>query len=87
MPEELHQDQEFKSTGPRTPEGKARSSQNARTHGCTSRKLLLPEESAEEYAALRGDWLADFAPAAPTALELVEQTAQAHWLYLRVLKQ
>jgi hypothetical protein len=68
-------------------EGKLRSSQNARVHGCTSRTLLLPNESAEEYEALRGDWLADFSPAAPTALELVEQTAQAHWLYLRVLKQ
>jgi hypothetical protein len=49
--------------------------------------LLLPGESLEEFEALRGDWLADFPPAAPTALELVEQTAQAHWLYLRVLKQ
>ena len=79
--------EESKSTGPRTVEGKLRSSQNARVHGCTSRTLLLPGESAEEYEALRGDWLADFSPAAPTALELVEQTAQAHWLYLRVLKQ
>ncbi len=47
----------------------------------------MPEEDPAEFEALRQDWLGDFQPAAPTALELVEQTAQAHWLYLRVLKQ
>ncbi len=47
----------------------------------------MPEENPAEFEALRQDWLGDFQPAAPTALELVEQTAQAHWLYLRVLKQ
>ena len=87
MPEELHQDHEFKSTGPRTPEGKARSSQNARTHGCTSRKLILPGESVEEYELVFSEWVSDFQPAAPIAMELVEQTAQAHWLFLRVQKQ
>ncbi len=76
-----------RSTGPRTPEGKQRSSQNARKHGCTSRELILPGECPEAFEALRRDWLEDFQPAAVTALELVEQTAQAHWLYLRVQKQ
>jgi hypothetical protein len=31
--------------------------------------------------------MGDFQPAAPTAWELVEQTAQAHWFFLRVQKQ
>ena len=75
------------STGPRTPEGKQCSSQNARTHGCTSRTLLLPGEKREEYEMLLADWLHDYQPQAATAYELVVQTAQAHWLYLRVQKQ
>jgi hypothetical protein len=76
-----------KSTGPRTPEGKARSSQNARTHGCTSRTLILPGERQEDYDRLVADWLHDYAPQVATAYELVVQTAQAHWFYLRVLGQ
>ena len=75
------------STGPRTPEGKARSSQNARTHGCTSRTLILPGERQEDYDLLVADWLHDYAPQVATAYELVVQTAQAHWFYLRVLGQ
>jgi len=75
------------STGPRTPEGKQRSSQNARTHGCTSRTLILPGERQEDYDLLVADWLHDYAPQVATAYELVVQTAQAHWFYLRVLHQ
>ena len=37
------------STGPRTPEGKARSSQNARKHGLFARDTLLPDENPEEF--------------------------------------
>jgi len=75
------------STGPRTPEGKQRSSQNARTHGCTSRTLILSGERQEDYDLLLADWLHDYAPQVATAYELVVQTAQAHWFYLRVLHQ
>ncbi|HEY1213475.1 MAG TPA: hypothetical protein VGE93_07560 [Bryobacteraceae bacterium] len=76
-----------KSTGPRTPEGKTRSSQNARTHGCTSRTMILPGERQEDYDLLVADWLHDYGPQVATAYELVVQTAQAHWFYLRVLRQ
>ena len=35
------------STGPKTPEGKARSSQNARKHGLTAEGLIIgPEDRA-----------------------------------------
>ena len=34
------------STGPRTPEGQARSSQNARTHGLTARDLVIDDFSS-----------------------------------------
>ena len=37
------------STGPSTPEGKARSSQNATTHGLFARDVLLPDENPQEF--------------------------------------
>ena len=41
------------SNGPRTPEGKARVSQNAQTHGLRSRYAVLLMENHHEYQALR----------------------------------
>jgi hypothetical protein len=37
------------STGPRTAEGKARSSQNVRTHGLTATELVIAAEDREEF--------------------------------------
>ena len=55
------------STGPRTPEGKAKVALNSATHGLfSSRDLVLPEEQAE-YDELRADLEAELCPA--TALE------------------
>ena len=42
-----------KSRGPKTPEGKARASQNALKHGLRAQKyVVLPDEDAAEFAAL-----------------------------------
>ena len=42
------------STGPSTPEGKARVSQNAIKHGLTSKHLIIREDEQDEFAALQG---------------------------------
>jgi hypothetical protein len=42
-----------KSRGPITPEGKARSSQNALKHGLSSRRVVIGEEQQEEWLELR----------------------------------
>jgi len=71
------------STGPKTPEGKAVSSQNARTHGLTSKQLFLPGESEEEFAQLRAGWLLQYAPESSAEAEMVEQLARNHWFCKR----
>ncbi|MGA2713011.1 MAG: hypothetical protein ABSG41_07870 [Bryobacteraceae bacterium] len=59
--------QKSKSTGPRTPEGKARSCVNALHHGLTGRVVVLPSEDMNAYNAFCAELIADLAP--ETALE------------------
>jgi hypothetical protein len=52
-----------KSRGPRTPEGKARSSQDALKHGMRAQKyVVLPEEDGAEFAELEAALIAELAP-------------------------
>src|SRR5271165_6202113 len=76
------------STGPRTPAGLARSSQNARTHGLsslTSVFVLLPGEDPKEWVELVRDLTDEFHPASRTERILVNDMAQSHWLTQRAI--
>ena len=76
------------STGPRSPAGKDRSSQNARTHGLsslTSVFVLLPGEDAKEWVELVRDLTSEFQPASRTERILVNDMAQSHWLTQRAI--
>src|SRR5271165_3080001 len=76
------------STGPRTPAGKDRSSQNARTHGLsslTSVFVLLPGEDPKEWVQLLDDLTREFQPASRTESILVADMAQSHWLTQRAI--
>ena len=68
-----------KSTGPRTPEGKAASSQNRLAHGLCSAALILRGESAEEFDLLRNEYLAAYRPATPEEKILTDQLVEAQW--------
>jgi hypothetical protein len=59
-----------KPTGPRTPRGKARSSQNAAKHWIESRRIL-PEEQ-EEAAILRSGFEQDFKPEGLIEQEIID---------------
>lgn len=68
-----------RSRGPATPEGKARSSQNAVTHGLLSRAVVLGAESKEAFEALFEDFVTCFAPVGTVELTLVEEMAVSTW--------
>ena len=65
--------------GPRTPEGKAISAQNAFSHGLTAACLVLPWENREEFDALLGQLIAEHQPATATEGILVREIAEQYW--------
>jgi hypothetical protein len=67
------------STGPRTEEGKARSSQNSLKHGAFSKSILLPGESQEEFDALLEGLRKDHSPVGETESNLVRGLAEIQW--------
>ena len=74
-----------KSTGPRTIEGKARSSHNALTHGLTSQSsTLLPNENEATYQAFLQDLFAEHNPQTPTQRLLVQRIADLLWRLQRL---
>jgi hypothetical protein len=73
------------STGPLTPAGKARSSQNALQHGHLSRKLLLPSESQLEFDALLFQLQSELNPLCTLELALVERIAIGLWRQRRLI--
>ncbi len=60
-----------KSTGPRTPGGKARSRRNAITHGLTAREIVLAHEDPAKFEALSEDLHLRFRPCDGLEEELV----------------
>jgi hypothetical protein len=68
-----------KSTGPRTPEGKAAVRLNALRHGLCARTAVLPAESAEEFQQLCADLETEWHPQGRTEQYLLEQMAVAQW--------
>ena len=68
------------STGPRTEEGKARSSQNAIKHGLTSNKaLLLPDEDEEEFRQFEANLKYTYASANHIEVDLVDDIISIQW--------
>ena len=62
-----------KSTGPKTPAGKARVSQNALTHGIYAAILLLPGEDQDKLSQLADDINAAFSPTDAMEVSIVER--------------
>ncbi len=71
------------SRGPKTPEGKRRSSMNALKHGLRSR-ITLSVENPEAFQELLDSYLVRFQPTCSVSRDLVEEMAVARWRIQRI---
>ena len=76
-----------KSTGPRTPEGRAAVRLNGVTHGLTAETIVLKGESEADFKALFDSFEAEHNPSTPTEEALVVQLAMATWRLRRLYHQ
>jgi len=75
-----------RSTGPKTPEGKAAVRLNAVTYGLRARSTLIDGEDPEEYKQLWANLEAEWQPQTCTERMLLEQMSTAHWLLARIAR-
>ena len=66
-------------TGPRTPEGKARTRLNAVRHGLTSREFVFSPEDAALYTQHAADLHSHYLPQGPIETQLVNSIASSLW--------
>src|SRR5262245_33155413 len=67
------------STGPRTEEGKARSSRNAVKHGLTSKQLVIAPGEEDEFAELHDSLHEQLAPEGALEMGLFNMLVHAAW--------
>lgn len=73
-----------KSTGPASPEGKLKSSQNSTKHGLLARSIVLEGEVLDRFTALLDSLIALFEPRTCVESALVENMAVARWRQMRL---
>src|ERR1700694_5274993 len=76
-----------KSTGPKTPEGRAAVRLNGVKHGLTAETIVLKGESEADFTNLLNSMEAEHDPASPTEEALVVQLAMATWRLRRLYRQ
>jgi hypothetical protein len=74
-----------KSNGPVTPEGKARSSQNAVKHGLASSKVRLAGEDEALFEHFRNTALDFWQPADACEIDLVDDLITCRWRLQRLV--
>jgi hypothetical protein len=74
-----------RSTGPKTPQGKAISAMNNFRHGFNGAFTVLPWEKQDEFDMLLGALRDEHKPSGLTETVLVDRMAQALWLSKRAL--
>ena len=75
-----------RSTGPRTLEGKARSSQNACKHGLFARDTVLPDEDPQQFLELITELEQELKAATGFERRLVRHIADTEWRTRRLVR-
>jgi len=73
-----------KSTGPRTPEGKQRSSLNAFRHGLTGQTVVISPADQKSHGEFCADFLRDYQPVGALEHQLVQNIANCLWRLNRI---
>ena len=68
-----------RSTGPKTDDGKARSSRNNLRHGLTGQVTVLPGEDREVHDAFCNELMASLKPETPMERDLAQSIAEDSW--------
>ena len=76
----------LQSTGPRTAQGKAASSQNALKSGLDADSQFVIGESRQEFAELQDEYSARFLPHTPDERFLVDTLIRNEWLLRRLFR-
>jgi hypothetical protein len=75
-----------KSTGPRTPQGKALASQNSLKHGFSARQAVISSEDQAEFDLYREQFLEELSPQTPVESMLAERIVTLSWRLKRSLR-
>ncbi len=72
------------STGPRTPEGKSKSSMNSVKHGLTAKQVVIPGEDPSEFDEFRRQVHSYYEPVGWREFDIVDRIAAQLWRLRRV---
>lgn len=75
-----------KSTGPKTPQGKSATAQNALKHGLRSNRILIASDNPAEFAAHHTALLEEYQPVGPMETILTERIIQLTWRLFRIAR-
>ncbi len=81
---EINRENAQHSTGPKTAEGKQRSSLNALRHGLTGQIVVMPTEDLEAYQLHLASFTNEYDPSGATEENLVQALADTSWRLNRV---
>src|ERR1017187_4343606 len=73
----------LKSSGPRTPDGKAASSRNSLKHGLTALQVVIPGESQADFDQLLAGLAADRKPEGELEIQTLGEIAASTWRLAR----
>ena len=80
----INRENSQRSTGPRSENGRQRSSQNAVKHGLTSRAPVLSSEDADNYQRHCREFRDEYQPQTPTEAQLLQELADTAWRLNRI---
>ena len=81
---EINRENAQHSTGPKSDEGKQKSSQNALRHGLTAQTVVMPGEDQDAYQQHVKSFIDDLQPAGAIEANLVQSLADCSWRLNRI---